>query len=300
MKLREEKPAVAVVATTKPQPTSLDLQDLKAIIKDVVVQTLQASKPAEVLEYPVRKEQIPSTPIAAPTGYTNHISSARLSNWNSQQVTATRVQQEKLFQEDYLGKRSDFLVQQAYSPPEYLNDVPFLKMLYDIQTRNVPGSKKTNPFADFSMFAYEIANQVAQSTEIRSFLTNLHAGRQDTVGPRNIRGTEIQRPKNSGFSLVNKSPVQSTTLVETQTGSSADPSKFDSLLDGFKGLHQGRGYQKGDLGDSREPPPVSHSGAQASSETWHWAKRLPDMPRFVETNASVPSARSSAHLGPQK
>lgn len=266
----------------------------------MIVHTLQTSKPTEVPEHPVRIEQTPSTPIPAATGYTNHIPSARLTNWNSQQVTASRVQKDNMFQEAYLGKRTDFVVEQAYSPPEYLSDVPFLKMLYDIQTRNVPASKKTNPFADFSMFAYEIASQVAQSPEIRSFLTKVHAGRQDTVRPTDFRGAESQRPKNSGFSLVNKPTVQSTVLVETQTRSSEDPNKFDSLLDGLKGLHQGWGHQQGELGASRDLIPVSHSGAQVPSETWHWAKRLPDMPRFVETNASVPSARSSAHLAPQK
>lgn len=300
MEVREEKHAVLAAASPKPQPTSFDPLELKGFIQNLIVQTLQIVKPTEVAvhEHPIQVERPSIIPTPVQTGYLNQIPDTVTTVRNSrEQVMATIAPKEQLLREEYLGKRMEIPAEQSYCPPEYLNDIPFLKILYDIQTRNLPASKKSNPFADFSMFAYGIANQVAQSTEIRSFLTKLHLGGQDTIRVAETRAVESEKPQNPGFNLLSKPKAQQTAARDPQTGLNGSFNRFKSLIDG---LNPVRRHPQGDPGPSKDPLPVPQLGARISADSWHWAKRLPDMPRFVETNASVPSARSSAHLGPQK
>lgn len=289
-----KKPAVIL-------PPVMDPAQLKGFIENVVVQTLHQTKVSEVPEHP-KVLQKPQSVVEEP-GSSNLGQRSMTGNSNEQLPqkhlsSKSKVPSDSLNAEVSLGKRVAIPLDQPYVPPAFLHDVPFLKMLYEIQTRNVPASKRSSPYADFSMFAYEIANEVAQSAEIRAFLTKMHIGRQEISLSKEDVPTEIEKHTISGFkSTPTVSPQQSKL---PQTGPVAAPNRFESVLDRLKGVSQLGGHQSADQMTARENPQSASGGVWAAPDSASWAKRLPETPRFVETNASVPSARSSVNFVPQK
>lgn len=282
-------------------PSVMDPAQLKGFIENVVVQTLHQTKISEVPEHP-KVLQKPQSALEDP-GSSNLGQRSITGNSNEQLPqkhlsSKSKVPSDSLQAEVSLGKRVAIPVDLPYVPPAFLHDVPFLKMLYEIQTRNIPASKRSSPYADFSMFAYEIANEVAQSAEIRAFLTKMHIGRQAIGLSKDDVPTEIEKHPISGFkSTPTVSPQQSKL---PQTGPVTAPNRFESVLDRLKGVSQLGAHQSADQMTARDNPQSADGGVWAASDSASWAQRLPETPRFVETNASAPSARSSVNFVPQK
>lgn len=206
--------------------------------------------------------------------------------------------------QEFLGKRthSEFADREPQVSLDFLKDPDFIMDLYHLSTRKKAHHRSEGPGPNFNRFSYELSEEVNKSKDVQRFLSKLYRGTElsrEVHQPelnRTDRGREVSANARSPLpSFKNPAAVNPVSKLSFQN-------KYGPMLDSIKGVGPVPADEFRDITlMQRDSSTFQHHGHHTHvGDPWTGPKRLPDLPKFMETNLGMQGGSVLNHSAYQK